>query len=373
MASISRKATLPDKQTRAYELLELAALFGEFPTNLLPRLSGSMSYTTKTMFLLKGQGLLKTYYSDGRRGLRPTITAKRLLVTDHPERFSAYLSEKVDTNHVRGDPNRRDRLYRIAEATITMKNAGVSIYRDEHPAIFSPTWESSKRIQSPAFYSSREMREYGADFFKTKGARYVGVLLTAKNIFVTYNLGNTLIKWGYKAEMRTKALVETVLCIERFPAQYSPQSIKGIILGNSMELALEILSNEIKQYFILDDNYDNFYFVTNDERGEMLIRLLCNPELCTELDEILTDDLCPSYSGSLIENDAMTEDGKPVLLAYKCDLNRIKKFKDALTMREKHGIIICFDYQAEILRQYCGEYVEFQTLDYKKTERRFFS
>lgn len=373
MIAISRKKELPGKRTRAYELLEFVAIFGEFPTDLLPRLSGGASYKETIVTDLKQKGLIKTCYKDGLRGLRPTTAAKKLLLADNPERFSFYMSENSDTNHVRSEPHRRERLYRIAETTVTMKNAGVTVFRDERPAIFSPIWEGGEHIYIPAFYSSREVKELGVLFSKIKGARSVGVMLTKHNVFVIYNLGDSLMKWSYRAEMRNKALMQNILCLERLPDQYSPDCINGILLVNSMELALDILGNSRQQYLILDDNYENFYFVTNDRKGEMLIRLLCRPDLCDELDEILTDDLCPAHQGSLIENDALTEDGKPVLLAYKCDLKRIKKFDTALAMREKQGIIICFDYQAEVLRRYCSPNVEFQTLDFEKTERRFFT
>ena len=373
MILISQKITLPGKQTRAYELLELAAIFGEFPIDLLARLSGGASYKETIVTTLKRQGLLKTYYKDGRRGLRPTITAKRLLLSDNPNRFSSFFDENSDTNHVRGEPHRRDRLYRIAEAIITMKNADVKVFRDERPAIFSRERESGEMIEEPLFYSSREIQELGYQYSKMKGSRSVGVLLTEHDIFITYSLNESLIKWSYKSEMRMKILIQNYLCLDRMSYQYSRNDLKGLLLGNSMELALKILENSRQQYFVLDGNYDNFYFVTKDEKGDMLLRLLCRPDLCCELDEILTDDLCPQQSGFLVENDAMTKDGKPVILAYKCDLNRIRRFNTALALREMSGVVICFDYQAEVLRQYCNEAIEFQTIDYKKVERRFFS
>ena len=368
---ISHKTPLPGKRTRAYELLTLSVIFGEFPSDLLSRLSGGDSYKEKLVTSLKQQGLLKSYYKDGRRGLRPTNRAKKLLLADNPTRFSYYMDENSDTNHVRSEPRRRERLYRIAEASVTMQNAGVSIFQDERPAL---SVISDEAITAPAFYSSREIKDLGIVFDKVKSTRSVGILLTETDIFVAYNFGNSIVrKWAYKTEMRTKVVVENEFCIKPRSTQYSPDCIKGLVLANSMELAYDVLGNTAKQYFLLDDNYENFYFVTNDERGEMLLRLLCRPELCDELDEILTDDLCPAHTGSLVENDAMTEDGRPVLLAYKCDLRRIRKFDTALRMRERLGIIICFDYQAEVLRRYCSDLVEFQTLNFEKTERRFFS
>lgn len=370
---ISQRKIVLSKTTRAYELLSLVALFGEFPTSLLPRISGGDSYKETIITDLKQKGLIKTHYADGLRGLRPSTRIKRLLLSDNPDRFAFCLSENSDTNHVRSEPHRRERLYRIAEASVTMMNSGVSIFRDERPAIFSPKWRGGECIRAPAFYSSREIKELGVLFSKIKGARSAGVLLTEDNIFVTYSLGDSLLKWRYRAEMRNKALLQNVLCLERLPNQYSSECICGIILANTMELAYSILSNKVDQYLILDDNFEHFYFATNDKRGEMQIKLLCRPDICEELDEILTQDLYDSYAGMLIENDAMTEQGEPVLLAYKCDLKRIKKFDTALSTQNKSGIIYCFDYQADVLRRFCSERVTFRTLDYEKTERRFFS
>ena len=179
-------------------------------------------------------------------------------------------------------------------------------------------------------------------------------------------------KWEYKSEMRTKALLKTVLCRERLPDQYSPDSVRGLIFGDGMELAYDLLTNAGgKQYFVLDGNYESFCYLTNDRRGETVLKLLCQPELEESLNEILTGDLEPAQPGFTIENDAM-EDGNPVLLCYTCDLPRLKRFQSALQLQNKHGTVICFDYQAERLRRYCSDTVQFQTLDFEKWERRFF-
>lgn len=370
---ISKKKSHPDKHSKTYQLLEMIGIFGEFPSALLPRLPVGKGYEEKMVVALKRQGLIVTHYGDGRRGLRLTTQGKRFLLKESPERFGFYLTGNADTNHIHSEPHRRDRLHRIAEASVTMLNADITIFRDERPAIFSPKWEGGDFIQSPSFYSSREIKELGVIFSKIRGARSIGTLLTEENIFVVYSLGDSLIKWLYRSEMRNKALMQNVLCLERFPEQYSSDNICGLLFANSIDIAVEILSNEREQYILLDDNFNNFYFVTNDKQGELLLKFLCNPDICDELDEILTQDLYPAYHGALVENDAMTEDDEPVLLAYKCDLKRIKKFYTGLKLHDKRGIIYCFDYQAEALRRYCGDRVEFKTLDFNKTERRFFS
>ena len=370
-----RKIEFPNQRTRAYELLELIAICGELPTNQLPRLSGGVSYKETLVTTLKQKGLIKTYYSDGMRGLRLTNLAKKHLLEAAPDRFSFYLKDNAETNHVRSHPTRRERLCRISEATITMMNAGVEIFRDKRPIVFTPIEEENIRIEAPAFYPSREIKDIGFMFDKAGSTRAVGALLTTKDILLTYNIGDSLIqKWGYKVEKRAKTVLEYELTIRRLHQQYKADSVKGLALANSMELAAEILkSGSQRQYFLLDDNYEHFYFVTNDKKGEMLLRFICYPELGAELDALLTSDLYSAYNGSLIDHDAITEDGKYVLLAYKCDLRRIQNFNTALSVQKEKGIIYCFDYQAEVIRPCCSDAVEFQTLDYKKTERRFFS
>lgn len=364
---------LPGKQTKGYELLELTAVSGEFPAGQLSRLSGGESYKAAVVTALKQKRLLTTYYRDSLRGYRLTSRAKHMLCEDNPERFSFYLTGSADTNHVKSEITRRLRLHRIAETTLTMKHAGISVFRDERPAVFAPAWDENIHIRSPSFYNSREIKELGTVFAKIRGARSVGVLLTENEIFSVYNLGEALMKWEYKSEMRTKALLKTVLCRERLPNQYSPDSVRGLLLGNTMELAYELLTNSCgRQYFILDGNYESFCFLTNDRKGEAVLKLLCFPELSQTLDEILTGDLEPERPGLTIENDAM-ENGIPVLLCYTCDLPRIRRFHSALQLQNKTGIIICFDYQAEVLRRYCGDTVRFQTIDFEKWERRFFT
>ena len=153
-----------------------------------------------------------------------------------------------------------------------MMNAGVSVFRDEHPAVFAPICDESIHIRSPSFFNSREIKELGTVFAKIRGARSVGVLLTENDIFAVYNLGDALMKWEYKSEMRTKALLKTVLCRERLPEQYSPDSVKGLLFGNTMELAYDLLINKGgQQYFILDGNYESFLFLSNDRKGEAVL------------------------------------------------------------------------------------------------------
>ena len=368
------KNTLPDNDTVSLNLLELIAISGEFPTHLIDRVAGGRSYKETVVTALKRQGFVITYYKDSLRGLRLTSPTKRKLLELNPRRFEFALTGNSDTNHIKSDLPRRLRLHRIAEATITIQNADIAIFRDKKPDVFSPYFDeyTDLEIIKPVFYNSREIKEIGTDFVKIKGARSVGILITIKDIFVVYNMGGNLLKWDYKSEMRTKALMKTVLCTERL-TEYSGEDIKGLLLADSMDFCYEILNCEgSKQHFLLDGNYENFYFLTNDYKGERLLSTLCNPLLDARLKNILMSDLIPMDKGLTIEHDAFEQDGTPVLFGFYCDLPRIKRFNTALSLQEKSGVIICFDFQSQALEKFCCEYIIFKTISFDKWERSFF-
>ena len=367
---------LPGSLTQPYRILELIAISGEMPANQLYRLPGGRRYKEETVSRLKQEGFLLTYYKNGLRAYRLTARAKSLLLQSNPARFSFYLTGSTGTNHIKSEINNRLRLHRISESTITMMNADVLTFRDDKPPLFSPeqTDFSETFISSPAFYSSREIKELGTEFVKIRGARAVGVLLAGEAVHVVYNLGPALMKWNYKSEMRTKALMKSMLCRERLSHQYAPDAVRGLILGDSMELAYDLLTNKGgKNYFILDGSYENFCYLTNSRQGECILRLMCDADLSANLRNIMADDMLPPNPGLSVDNDAITCDGRPVLFAWDCNLPRIMRFNTAIGLQNRTGTLICFDFQSEALRRYCNDSVHIQTIDFEKFEGRFFT
>lgn len=203
MSTLPQKA--PGSLSQAYQLLVLVALSGELPASQLSRLAGGSSYKENVVKLLKRQRLLLSYYKNGLRGYRLTAAAKKLLLEHNPERFSFYLSGACATNHIRSEPEQRLRLHRVSQTLITMRNANVSIFRDEKLGVFRPGETAIGSICTPAFYTSREIKEMGTTFVKIRGARSVGVLLTPQHIHVVYNMGNALMKWSYTGNLRLES------------------------------------------------------------------------------------------------------------------------------------------------------------------------
>ena len=372
---LADRKVLPGQGTLAYHLLALTAVCGEFPAGLIGRLPGSVSYKSTVIWMLKKEKLLRTYYQDGLRGYRLGRRAKRLLLEEEPGRFDFHLTGKGDTNMLKSEVQRRLRLHRIAGSYVAMGNAGVAVFRDEKPHVFAEGEARAPCPEGAAFYSSREVKEMGIDTVKIRSSRMTGVLLTPSGVFLVYNGGPCGAKWDYRAEQRAQTFLKMVLCCQRFPGRYGGMEVSGLLFGDGLEPFYSILTDGDSQtrcFFLLDGNYGHFYYLTNDHRGDVLLRLLCDTGRKAELDRILMQGLCEKDDGFVVENDAMDENGNPVLFGYVLDIPRINRFCTALQLQDRRGTIICFDFQKEALACFCSGQVELSAISFEKFERRFF-
>lgn len=119
---------LPAQNTLSYLLLTLTALCGEYPISQISRLPGGPAYLESMVTSLRQSGLLHTFSKDGLRGLRLTSPAKRLLLADAPEWFSAYLTGSSEPNKLKSEIPRRLRLHRMAEILTIMHNADIPAF-----------------------------------------------------------------------------------------------------------------------------------------------------------------------------------------------------------------------------------------------------
>lgn len=372
-----KQTKLPARDSQAYNILSLTAVSGEFPADQIERLRGGCKYKIKILNVLKSKKYIAAYYSDKLRGYRLTATGKNALYEENKERFASFFSGNTETNCPKYEITRRLRMKSIAETFVTMQNAGVSVFKDEKLDVFRPgKTDPQVSVTSAAFYNSREMKEYGDDFIKSRGGRYVGVLLTELNFYVVYNTGSSLMKWENSSESKTAGVIRQILTRECFPHQYLINGDqKALMLGSTMEQAYQILltaNKSKKRYFKLYDCYDNFLYLPNNRDGELVLKLLCDAGKTKEFNMMISADLYDRNPGMAVENDAVDENGYPVLFAYDFDMHRIVQFNKAVKMYNKKGIIICFDFQKDVLERYCCGNITFQAIKTDKFERRFF-
>ena len=375
MCVTRRKGSLPSPDTFSDLLLTFVALSGELPSALVSRLPGSDSYKAYAIKILKREKLLRTYYHDGLRGLRLTTASKRLLAARQPDRYLPLFTGDTATNAPKYSIPHRLRLHRMAEVLVTAYNAGLLTFPWEKPPVFQAEPDDTGLYIAPAYYSSREVKEIGAKATMIRGSRSTGILLSDGGIYAIYNTADARMKWEYKAEVRLKAMMQTDLCHRRLADRFTDSPPGAIVFGDGMD-QLEILmgqgDKETRNYLIMNGIFRCFHYLTLDHRGEVLLRLLCDPERKAALDVILSEDLAEGRSNWLIEHDAIDGNGCPVLFGYTCDMPRIRRFDDALGLHGQTGTVYCFDFQEPALRRVCGPRVALQSIDFEAFEGSVF-
>ena len=207
----------------------------------------------------------------------------------------------------------------------------------------------------------------------------MGILLSQKCIYAVFYTGNALMKWEYRTELKVKALLSYhasrgVLSGSSINPSYRPDTpIKALIIGQDMDTALKLLRSNggyQRSYFYLDTSFDYFHYVPDTPAGETMVKLLCSPKMHSELQKLMLSDLLPPCTDYGLEHDAVLNE-LPVLLAFDFDMQRISRFRTALSLHGLCGHLICFDFQRQVLQQYFGDTVTIETISLDKFERRF--
>lgn len=362
------KQELPALSSLSGLILTLTALSGELPTDQIMRLPSTPAYRMKVLKSLKSDGLLRTYYRDGLRGVRLTKQAKRRMIDCWPDLFCPVLAGNSATNAPKYTTPARLRLHRMAEVLVTMLNAGVPVYPWEKPDLFSPMpLNEPPHFECPTYYSSRELKRIGKQASEISSSRAVGILLTNEEMSVVYNTGAGRMKWSARSETRLVAMLQVDLCQARLPERFAGTKQNAILFGASMSQLPELAVQDSKQcpsVFSQERDFPHIYFLPNDRHGEVILRLLNDPCEKAKLDDLLGHGLSDPRPDQAVENDAMDGD-TPVMFGYTCDVPRIKSFSNLLGLQDRAGILYCFDFQEDALRQICGQGVKIQCLDFE--------
>ena len=170
-----------------------------------------------------------------------------------------------------------------------MDNAGVCVYRDEKPAIFAPEVTLAAGLSILLFQFQRSERngdrhhedpQFPLHWNTPCALRHLRDLQQQQRPDeVALQIGNA-----------GQAIDLGVICQQRLSPQFRHEDVHGLILGNSMDLAYQILTStggRKHDFFMLDGSYEHFLYLTNDHQGEVILALLCDPGKTAELDRIL--------------------------------------------------------------------------------------
>lgn len=349
----------------------MTAVCGEIPAYEIERLPGRDSYKRAVMTRLKKSGLVYTYTRNHLKGHRLTGKGKDYLRQTEPGKYDFFISGFGAHDSLKSEIGKRIRLHRVAQVVISMLKANVLVYRDVRKVnLFDPIFTEPEQFYIPAFYTSREIKAYGDDMIKIQSSRLIGVLLTARGVYMTYNFAEAAPKFNPQAEIRARAEIEYIIYYKRLSGVYGQESMYGLMFGDSLETMYTLWTRadkKMQKFLYWDSHYDHFYALTNDRRGELLLSILSDSHVWDTLNTALfnTYSLKPLLEDSYDSYDAITEQGDPVLFGCIPDLTEMDRFIYLTNQRETRGVIICFDDQKETLRHLFGNGFSIWTIEFK--------
>ena len=353
---------LPSQDSFAGVVIAIISLSGEMSIDQTKRLTDSASYQERAVKRMRADRLIRTYYKDGLRGLRLTAAAKRSLLQTQPTVYAPFLCGSNTINAPKYDKINRTRLQCMSEVLVTMHNADVIYYPSEKPAIFQmPRNPLDIHFDFPTYYTALEIKAIGPERKKISGSRATGALLTEDAIYAIYNAASMDLKWKHESEWDFARFLETELRGTRLYKQYWGKKERAIAFASDMDRLSVIMGHSTTKdnnYFLLDNSFEHFHFLTSDARGERILTYIYDSNKRNQMNAILSSGLLPRQLNSRIPNDGFDPDGTPVLFAYTCDVPSIYNFSTALDINNSDGILLCFKFQAEAIRSICGSRVK---------------
>ena len=342
-------------------VLGLTALCGDLPANLLSLLPGSVEWTKRIVSALVKDGLLKRHQKNNVSSLRLTKKGRELLSRVDPERFSPIFTEAYLSRCRKSSPTGVERIHRMAEIFLLMLRVGVSVYPDEKPGLFSDNPTTGVVPVYPSFYSSIEIKSKGGELTRIQATRAAGVLLAGPDdIYLVYHTGSAPLKWSSKAEQKMMGVIKGML----LGRGISVSEVKAIMIGADMGTASLLMRSEggvRRQYFRPDGTFSALHYIPSNQSGIPMLRLFCKPDtreaIAARLRAGREAPFTPRYDCDAVE------DGKAVLFAHEFDMERLRRYRNGLEMFGESGILHCFDFQAECLRERFAGLAEVRPID----------
>ncbi len=357
-----------EKNSQAYCLFAVVSMCGECSEKAVELLLPEHKSRWKILNALTKENRLTLFQKNDLRGYRITKSGKKWILQWEEKRFAFFLAEGADFSMRRSSLVHRWRQHRISEVCMMMLKNDMLIYADEKPAVFAAEPPQSVKIRQSVFYSVREVKEQTMLTRKIGSSRICGVWLQQKQLWFCYNAGEHLPKWLDNVEDRAGILIPAML--RKCGLQYD--SVNAVLFGYRMEQAAVCLQDPKTRVFLMNGPFQRICFVPLDDTGSFLLRLLEDQETYQALQTVLKEDLHETNSDWQIENDGYNQDGDPVLILLDFDMKRLFRFEYQLRSAEKQGEVICFDFQEEAVREFCGDRIEVSVVILKAVQEYFF-
>lgn len=271
--------------------------------------------------------------------------------------FPFFLSGSAQTNHVKSEPEKRLRLYRMSEVWVFLWKMGIEIFQSQKPDLGNGFEKSGKKA---VYYGSLEYKESAEAI---KGSRACGVLLTGDTAYVVYNTMAKRMKWAQKMEMAMRTWTERMLLIGGGLRQAD-----SLILGNTMDFLLELLNSDggvRKNLYQVDDVYEHYYYIPRTDNAKVQMELLLTSWKREKIKNLLATLVKYPRRKQYALSEGFDKDMQLIYFCHELDMRHLCRIKQEIGWKQK-GTIICLDYQANVLRAYFGEGVRVRELNTDK-------
>ena len=112
-------------------LLRLISISGELPAGLVGEIVESESYAAALITRLKKENYISVRNAGGYKGYVLRGKGKRYLLERYEDDLSFFLSGSAQTNHVKSEPEKRLRLYRMSEVWVFLWKMGIEIFQSQ--------------------------------------------------------------------------------------------------------------------------------------------------------------------------------------------------------------------------------------------------
>lgn len=136
-------------------LLRLIAISGELPAGLVGEIVESESYAAALITRLKKENYISVRNAGGYKGYVLRRKGKRYLLERYEDDLSFFLSGSAQTNHVKSEPEKRLRLYRMSEVWVFLWKMGIEIFQSQKPDLGNGFEKSGKKA---VYYGSLEYK-----------------------------------------------------------------------------------------------------------------------------------------------------------------------------------------------------------------------
>ena len=192
-----------------------------------------------------------------------------------------------------------------------------------------------------------------------QNARFSGLLRSFRGDYLLYSIDSRLIHWNAMAEARATQIIGRLIHSE----------LQSALLADGMDVALKVLSAEdgVKTaYFYLNDLTSSMFFYPNIDEGGLLFQMNMMTDGMKRLSEMLLPKFHLLPSSNSLECDGFVDETTAFLFACPFDLVRIRRFKLGCEGRKMTPMVLCFDFQADVLQSYFGHSALIRTIALKQ-------